>query len=84
MVSHCLVIGDKKRFLTMIVTLKCKVTRNESGGVVAITLITLVIVFCCSQFDQDGLPTSELSEIALEECAKIDSNSKTGELRLIN
>jgi long-chain-fatty-acid--CoA ligase ACSBG len=24
MVSHCVVIGDKKRFLTMLVTLKCK------------------------------------------------------------
>ena len=36
----------------------------------------------CCQFDDQGTPTDELSEIALAECVKIDSTAKTGELQI--
>jgi hypothetical protein len=36
----------------------------------------------CYQFDDEGTPTDELSEIAIAECVKIESTAKTGKLYL--
>lgn len=44
MVSHCLVVGDKRKFLTMIVTLKCEVSTTLSEEILSIEIIYTVLV----------------------------------------